>query len=293
MYTRLHFVLMFLCSLLCVVSLGVQAQADFIVGHVVNFDGTWIDKKCKCKIDQGHAIWSNSVVGRQRPYKTNSRIVIRFAATGRPETFDCTKIDCADPLDILARIPKNESSSRVGIFLRAALNVVEDNLPGTATRSRTVSGYVRAYSGRGVESIPISDAIVPLRGGRPDLSAVFERVGAGSYLIEFCLIAKTGKHVCPEVPEVGEFEWKADGKEALSSRALQPSLYELFLCRRQGNRVFRSESAFVLVAGNEQTTQQMSAKHQEFLKLMEGWTPKEVSMLQHAYLQHLNLTENR
>jgi hypothetical protein len=269
------------------------ANGDAPIGHVIGFEGAWLDQACKCKVDVGHAIWSGSKIVRQGPTKPVSRLTIRLAATGRPEPFDCSTIDCAYPLDILARVPKNEKRNQIGTFLSAALSVVAENLRTTGGHSRTVSGYARAFSRRGPTAIPITDAIVPLRDGRPDLSAVFASVEAGTYLIEFCSVSKTGVSACPDTPDSEEFFWKADGNEALSSRSIQPTLYELFLCRRQGDRVFRRESAFVLVALRELAAGQMREKHKEFLNLMDGWTPKEVSMLQHAYLQHLNLTENR
>ena len=240
-----------LVYVLCTPSLATPAETDALLGHVVRFEGNWIDKKCNCRVDQGHAIWRSSIIVRDGAVRSNAHLTIRLATTGQLEAFDCSNLDdCADPLDIVARTPKDESSNRIGIFLRAALGVLRED-PGTGGNGVSISGYARTLSGRGTD-IQISDAIVPLRNGRPDISAVFANAKAGTYLVDFCPIGKTGGYVCPKDPETEEFRWHLDASAAVSSRELRPSLYELFLCRRQGDRVFRRrESAFVLVAASE------------------------------------------
>src|SRR5579863_1380997 len=157
------------------------ANNEAPIGHVISVEGAWLDQSCKCKVEIGHAIWSGSKIVRQNQAKlqgkTVSRVTIRLAATGGPEPFDCdVDTDCAYPIDILARVPKNARPNQLSAFLSAALSVVKENLPGTPGNDRTISGYARALSGRGGDAIAISDAIIPLRDGTADISAVFAGV---------------------------------------------------------------------------------------------------------------------
>jgi hypothetical protein len=113
------------------------------------------------------------------------------------------------------------------------------------------------------------------------------------YLVQWCPVLETGTSVCPESPTTEEFQWSPDTKGASTVSPMNPSLYELFRCQRRGDRVLRLESAFVLIVADESQAQRLRAKYEQFQMAMNRWTPAEASMLQHAYMQHLNLTENR
>ncbi len=256
------------------------------IGHVITVEGRWVDQLCRCKVEVGHAIWNETKIVRQTSSAPVSRLTVRLAATGIAEAFDCgTNTDCARPLDVLARVPKNEPPNQIATFLRAALSVLAENLP--STRGRTISGYARTLS-RGPQGASLTDAIVPLRNGKVNLSAAFAGATAGIYLVEFCPVGRMGASSCPDVPVSTDFHWRGDGEEALSSQELQPGVYELFICRRQGQRVFRGESAFLLTAVDEQTARVMRGRYQQFVHLMDRWNDAEASMLRHAYMRYLS-----
>jgi len=267
------------------------ASGTAVIGHVVSVEGTWSDRACKdCKIDQGYRISTKSVLIRKDRAARNAYITIRLAANGAAERFDCTRLDCASPIDILARVPRRTNPSPLVLFLQAAWDVGWDAAIGPENRS--LSGYARTLS-RGIASIHLSDSIITLHDGRPEFGPSFAEVSPGSYLIEVCRVTQTGASRCPDLPVVEKFEWPDDARSRGTLSVREPALYELFRCERLGDRVFRRESAFVLVAANDMRAKEFRIRFEQFTALMKGWDSSEVLMLQRAYLQHLNISDNR
>jgi len=288
---RISLVLTFFWFLLWRTANSPPKEQDFPIGHVISYEGKWVDQRCKCTIEQGQAVWINSAIVTQSPASRRSRLTIRFAATGEAEEFDCTRVDCAEPLDVRGRLPKTKQASPIVTFLHAALAVIVDAYAEGGDQRVTLSNYARTSS-RGASPIHIADAIVSFRGGNADLSAIFADVVAGMYLIDWCPVSITGKSICQDLPMPSEVRW--NGHEALlTSVSIRPSLYEFFLCKKEGDRIFRGQSAFVLVTKSSDEANQMRTTYQEFLGLMKGWNGREASMLGHAYLQNLNHAVNR
>jgi hypothetical protein len=181
-------------------------------------------------------------------------------------------MDCRDSLDILGHLPKKKKRTALGQFLQAAEEVWHENTPGGGGHVHTISAYARTLS-RGPTDIPISDAIVPLRDGRAEFSAVFAGVREGTYLVDLFAVDPTGKAACLDVPTPQELHWKWDQRTMLTPNSIRAGVYELFLCQRLGERVLRRESAIVLVANGKRWANRMRAEYQKIQQADGGLGP--------------------
>ena len=164
------------------------APTDAVVGHVTGMSGSWRDESCQCSVDQGHTVVRRSKIVRQGAGVPTNFIKIRLWSNQKEELFDCGKIDCKETLDVLARVPADEKPSQLASFLRAALEVVRENLSTDGEERRTLSGYARALS-RGLAEVPLSDGFVaPEADGTVELSAVFAKASAGTYQLDWCAV---------------------------------------------------------------------------------------------------------
>jgi hypothetical protein len=285
---KLHLML----ALLAVICTSFAEDSTQVIGHVIQPSGVWYDKRYAYRVGKGYEIFSDSALVR-RSQDADDYVRIRFYADGHEHRFDCQKINCSEPLDLLSQVPKSvDNSSPVVAFLRAVYGVVEENLPHNAGQARSLSGYARTFSPRGNADV-LSDNLVLLSSEGIDLTPVVEKLPRGDYLLELCPIGQDTKALCEDPPVAFAFSWVPGRNTSWKPpRDFKLGLYQLNLCQKIGDRTLRSgDSAWVLLVDPTQHDKARK-EYDDAVALTRSWSRSESEMLLRAYIQHMNLALN-
>src|SRR5215472_15783195 len=155
-------------------------------GYVMKLEGSWRDASCRCKVDPGFKVLPSSTIVAQAPLRPENFVRIRFASDAKEETFDCRQNTCAAPINMSSAISRHTEPNALGELLRAAMDVVRENLLPGGDHSRTLSDFARSFS-RGSNPF-LSDAVVASDSNAVDVSSVFVKIPPASYAVEWCPI---------------------------------------------------------------------------------------------------------
>jgi hypothetical protein len=256
---------------------------DHVVGHVTTFSGFWKDRRCDCTIDQGYRVTDTSDIARSSPPLSSDVLKIRLAADASEMVYDCSKRDCGKRLDLP---PVPPTASKISALVHAALSVAS----GSASPN-SVSIYGSTLS-RGNASI-LLDAIAPVDNPTVLLTSILGGAPKGTYLLDWCPVSSNGVPTCVSIPAPDEITWQPPQSAKGTVRPLKPGLYKVYECEKQDDLLLRGDSAFVLIAIDEAKSNQLRSLNSELASYMNDWSPKEQSMIGHAYMQYLNRSVNR
>jgi hypothetical protein len=198
-------------------------------------------------------------------------------------------VDCDEPLDIRARVPK-DGPNELSRYLRAAIRAVVENLSPDGSQTRTLSAYAVAVSKGIGEPEPIDSISFSGAEGYVDVSTVFAGFAPRMYQLDWCGVAPTGKAECPGLPRPQLANLSSDGKLLVEAPREGSGLYQLFSCDLVDGVAIRASSAFVLIAPDGATASRLRSDYNRFSQLINGWSSFERSMLLRAYMQHLKTT---
>lgn len=242
--------------------------SDLPIGHVVVFEGVWIDQsRNNQRISQMDVVFRSSRIVRSpdRPASGNETMTLRIGGSKVP--YRCSEQrTCSGPL-VLPSPSQNP-------ILDQAYSVLAG---GSGYYAHTLS----RTSGQLAESVSKLTAPTML------LKTLLRNLASGVYHLEFCPVDETGRVLCSDGTPLAVCYWSPSLEVPCDPGLVRSRLYQVNVMRLVGRRFERTANAAWTLVVNESRWTECQTRFESAVSLSSGWDSAEQSAFLKAYLQSL------